>query len=96
LSKKHGKEARAKSRPGPPGGNLSRLFRPDGRPEIRKTRPAKAFYSVRFERSYKDGDTWKSSDSFNSSGLLLLAKLADHAHSEIEKLRANDKAAPDA
>ena len=51
---------------------------------------------MRFERSYKDGDTRKSSDSFNSSGLLLLAKLADHAHSEIEKLRANDKAAPDA
>ena len=53
-----------------------------------------AFYIVTFERSYRDeaGD-WKSSTSFNSSDLLLLAKLADLAHSEIYELRANDKQA---
>jgi hypothetical protein len=58
------------------------------------TKDGKAFYSVTFERSYKDADgKWKSSDSFNEGDLLLLAKAADQAHSEIVKLRANDKAA---
>jgi hypothetical protein len=61
-----------------------------------ETKDGKAFYSVTFERSYKDGDNWKSSDSFNGSDLLLLAKLADQAHTEVEKLRANDKAAQEA
>jgi hypothetical protein len=60
-----------------------------------ETKDGKAFYSVTFERSYKDGDNWKSSDSFNGDQLLLLAKLADPAHTEVEKLRANDKAAAD-
>ncbi len=61
-----------------------------------ETKDGKAFYSVTFERSYRDdGGNWKSSDSFNGSDLLLLAKLADQAHTEVEKLRANDKAAAD-
>jgi hypothetical protein len=52
----------------------------------------KAFYSVTFERSYKDdAGNWKSSSSFSESDLLLLAKVADQAHSEVVKLRANDK-----
>jgi hypothetical protein len=43
-------------------------------------------------RSYRDdGGNRKSASSFNGSDLLLLAKLADLAHTEIEKLRANDK-----
>jgi hypothetical protein len=33
---------------------------------------------------------WKRSDSFNAGDLLLLAKVADQAHSEIYKLRANE------
>jgi hypothetical protein len=51
-----------------------------------------AFYSVTFQRSYRDKDgNYKSSDSFNASDLLLLAKVADLAHSEALKLRASDK-----
>jgi hypothetical protein len=51
-----------------------------------------AFYSVTFQRSYKGKDgKYTSSDSFNGSDLLLLAKVADQAHTEIERLRANDK-----
>ena len=49
-------------------------------------------YSVTFERSYKDDDgKWHRSGSFNASDLLLLAKVADLAHSEIYKLRAGDR-----
>jgi hypothetical protein len=51
-----------------------------------------AFYNVTFERSYKDdAGNWKSSDTFNAGDLLLLAKVADRAHSEIYKLRAADR-----
>jgi hypothetical protein len=51
-----------------------------------------AFYSVTFERSYKDdAGNWKSSDSFSAGDLLLLAKVANLAHSEIYKLRASDR-----
>ena len=47
-----------------------------------------------FERSCKDDDgNWKSTSSFNGADYLLLAKLADVAHNEVEKLRAKDKAA---
>jgi len=51
-----------------------------------------AFYAVTFERVYRDetGD-WKSSGSFNSNELLLLAKVADLAHSKIHELRTSDK-----
>ena len=56
-----------------------------------------AFYSVTFTRSYKDdAGNWHSSDSFNAGDLLLLAKVADLAHSRIVELRANDRnAQPD-
>ena len=51
-----------------------------------------AFYSVTFERSFKDeAGKWQASTTFNASDLLLLAKVADLAHSEIYKLRANDR-----
>jgi hypothetical protein len=50
------------------------------------------FYSVTFERSFKDeAGKWKASESFNPSDLLLVAKVADLAHSEIYKLRAIDR-----
>jgi len=53
-----------------------------------------AFYSATFERTYKDKEgKYQSSDSFNAQDLLLLAKVADLAHSEMVKLRANDKKA---
>jgi hypothetical protein len=50
------------------------------------------FFSTTFERSYKDdAGNWKSSDSFPVSDLLTLAKLADLVHTEIYKLRANER-----
>jgi hypothetical protein len=56
-----------------------------------------AFYSVTFERSYKDeSGKWQSSTTFSGNELLLLAKVADQAHSEIQKLRANDRQATQA
>jgi hypothetical protein len=50
------------------------------------------FWSVTFERSYKDeAGNWQSSDNFNTSELLLVSKVADLAHSEIFKLRVSDR-----
>jgi len=50
-----------------------------------------AFYSVTFQRSYKKDGKYQSSESFNVSDLLTLAKVADQAHTKIEELRAADK-----
>ena len=38
------------------------------------------FMSVTITRSYKDGDDWKQTDSFNRDDLPLVAKVADLAH----------------
>jgi hypothetical protein len=58
----------------------------------RNQRDNRSFYSVTFERSYKDEQgAWQSTDSFGESDTLLLAKVADQAHSEILKLRAADR-----
>jgi hypothetical protein len=52
----------------------------------------KTFYSVTFERSYKDdGGKFHTSSSFNTNDLLALAKVADQCHSRILELRANDR-----
>ena len=40
-------------------------------------------HSVTFARSYKVGDDWKTSTSFRTEHLLLLAKAADQAHTAI-------------
>lgn len=40
-------------------------------------------FNTQFSRVYKDGDEWKRSDSFGRDDLLVLAKLADHAHTWI-------------
>ena len=59
-----------------------------------ETSKGETFYNVSFERSYKDDKgKWQSSDTFSAGDLLLLAKVADLAHSEIHKLRADDRAA---
>ena len=50
------------------------------------------FFSVTFERRYRDANgDWHSTQSFDKSNLLSLAKLADQADSEIARLtpRAN-------
>ena len=50
------------------------------------------FYSVTFERSYKDdAGNWQTSSTFNPSDLLLLAKVADLAETRIRELRASDR-----
>jgi len=42
------------------------------------------WYNVTLSRSYKDAnDEWKSSDSFSGDDLLLVAKVADQAHTWI-------------
>jgi len=54
------------------------------------------FYSVTFERSFKnDNGKWQSSGTFNAGDLLVLAKVADLADTEIRRLRANDKQQPE-
>ena len=40
-------------------------------------------YNVTFNRLYKQGDQWASTESFGRDDLLLLAKVADHTHSWI-------------
>ena len=50
------------------------------------------FYSTTFSRNYRDDEgNWKSSDNFSANELLLLAKVADLAHTEIHKLRTSDR-----
>ena len=40
-------------------------------------------HNVTVSRLYKDGDAWKSADSFGRDDLLVLAKVLDHAHTWI-------------
>ncbi len=48
-------------------------------------------YSVTFSRSYKDGDgNWKDSVSFGPDDLLLVAKVADEAHTWIARQKSVD------
>ncbi len=56
-----------------------------------------ARFNVKLSRIYKDGDTWKSTDSFGRDDLLVVAKVADLAHSWIhqkEQEEAAGKAPP--
>ena len=47
------------------------------------------FYNVTFERRYRDAKgEWHSTQSFDKSTLLTLAKLADQADTEIVRLTA--------
>jgi len=40
-------------------------------------------YNATFSRLYKDGESWKSTESFGRDDLLTLAKVADQTHSWI-------------
>lgn len=40
-------------------------------------------FNVTVARIYKDGDQWKTTDSFGRDDLLLLAKVIDQAHTWI-------------
>jgi hypothetical protein len=44
-------------------------------------------HNVTLERLYKDGDSWKRTQSFGRDDLLLLAKVANAAHSRIFELK---------
>lgn len=46
-----------------------------------------AFYNVTFQRTYKESEELKNSQSFRRDDLLVLAKLADLAHSKIFELQ---------
>ena len=48
-------------------------------------------YNVTFSRLYRDGDQWKSTQSFSRNDLLLLAKVADQAHSRIFEIQHEDE-----
>jgi hypothetical protein len=53
----------------------------------------KAYFSTTFERRYLDKDgKWKNSTSFSADELLLLAKVADLAHTEVIRLRSAERA----
>ena len=43
-------------------------------------------YNVTFSRLYKEGDQWKSTQSFGRNDLLVLRKVADQAHSRLFEL----------
>ena len=43
-------------------------------------------HNVTFSRLYKDGNEWKRTQSFGRNDLLVLAKVADQAHSRILEL----------
>jgi hypothetical protein len=60
----------------------------------RNEKDGRTFHSVTFERSYRDAaGAWQTCSTFNASELLLLAKVADQAHSKLCELRANDREA---
>jgi hypothetical protein len=51
-----------------------------------------AFYSVTFERSYKDDNgKYQTSSNFNASDLLLVSKVSDLCDSKVRELRAADR-----
>ena len=43
-------------------------------------------HNVTFSCLYRDGDQWKSTQSFGRNDLLVLAKVADQAHSRLFEL----------
>jgi hypothetical protein len=52
----------------------------------------RVFFNVTFARTYMDEEKrFRDTDSFGRDDLLLLAKLADHAHSFICEQQANSK-----
>ena len=48
-------------------------------------------YNVTFSRIYKDGDEWKSTDSFGRDDLLVVAKVSDLAHSWIHEQKQEER-----
>ena len=48
-------------------------------------------HNITFSRLYKDGEQWKTTQSFGNNDLLVLAKVADQAHSRIFELQQEDE-----
>ena len=46
------------------------------------------WYSVQLVRLYRDGEEWRTSQTFGRDDLLLVAKVADLAHSRVCELEA--------
>jgi hypothetical protein len=58
----------------------------EGKPRI--------WFSVTIERHYQDSSgNWQQTNSYSNEELLVVAKLADLAHTEVSKLRAMERAA---
>ena len=53
-------------------------------------------FNTTFARIYKDGDNWRSTESFGRDDLLLVAKAADLAHSWIHEQSRTDRDDDDA
>ena len=49
-------------------------------------------HNITFSRLYKDGDQWKTTQTFGRNDLLVLAKVADQAHSWIFEIQQGDNA----
>ena len=45
-----------------------------------------SYFNVTVTRLYKDGETWKRSDSFGRDDLLLVSKVLDLSHTRIYQL----------
>ncbi|HEY4359731.1 MAG TPA: hypothetical protein VGN17_02125 [Bryobacteraceae bacterium] len=51
-----------------------------------------SWYSATIDRLYKDdAGSWKSTNTFRADDLLLVAKIADWAHTEIVKLKTESR-----
>ena len=48
-------------------------------------------HNVTFSRLYKDGEQWKTTQSFDNNDLLVPAKVAEQAHSRIFELQQEDE-----
>jgi hypothetical protein len=49
------------------------------------------WYSVQLVRLYRDGEEWRTSQTFGRDDLLLVAKVADLAHSRVFELEAGER-----
>ena len=60
-----------------------------------ETEDGKPRYNVALIRLYKDGDSWQSTPSFGRNDLLLVAKVADLAHTRVCELSGKDNGSED-
>lgn len=87
---------RNQSRPGPTSGPAPASTSPAGNKPVHTIRMGfvkaaiwenvvneNTHYKVSLSRFYKDGDQWKTTESFGRDELLVVAKVADHAHTWI-------------